>query len=440
MSNLQKSRRLFLKNSGLITASAVWTAGLAPRVHAAENNTIKIALVGCGGRGNGAVRQALAADPNTKLWAVADVFEKKAQAAAFQTKLDLGDQVDVPNERTFAGFDAYKKAIDSLDKGDVVLLTTPPAFRPLHLAYAVEKGVNIFAEKPLAIDIPGLRSLQESGKKSQEKGLKVAVGLNNRHYYRTAETVKAIHDGKLGDITSLWCYRMHATHKLSPIGNSTPLEHQLKNIFCFDWTTGGFIVDALIHNLDIACWANGSLPIAAQGQGGRIVRKYKDQMLDLAMVEYIFADGRRMTMQAKTVDNCWPCFRSVVYGTQGCAVVGEGVSHPAIYKDWNEQETIWKAESEQNNSYQTEHDLFFKAIREDRPWYELDRGIDATFVPLLGKYAVDTGQYLKADDVWKSNYECAPDIANMSFGKDAPVMPDKETGHYPLPIPGVTTY
>jgi len=449
--SMKTTRRDFMKRSGAVAAGlTLATQTLAtqaiPRVHAAESNRIKVVTVGCGSRGSGATRQALAADPNLVLWAVADVFEEKAQKSVQLIKEDIegdgqGEKIDVTPERTFVGFDAYKKAMDTLSPGDVVLLTTPPAFRPLHFAYAVEKGLNVFAEKPLAVDIPGLKSLQESNKKAMEKGLKVAVGLNNRHYFRTEETIQAIQDGKLGDVTSLWVYRMHPTHRLGPIRNMTPLEFQLKHIFNFNWTTGGFIVDALIHNLDVCCWAIGELPVAAQGQGGRLIRTAKDQMIDHAAVEYLFKDGRRMMMFAKTFDNTWDCFQSIIHGTKGSALVGEGVGEPRFFSDYNASTTaknsFWTAEAPANNSYQTEHDLFFKAIRENQPWNELDRGIGATFTPILGRMAMETGQFVTAEDAWNSTFQYIPDIAGLSFDGPSPIVPD-ENGDYPQGIPGVT--
>lgn len=441
------SRRDFLKTSGVLAAGAVLAGTAVPKVHAAESNQIRIAVIGCGGRGNGATRQALNADPNAVLWAAADAFSDKVNRSMQSVKNDLegreqGKKFDVPEERQFGGFDAYKKAMDALRPGDVVLLCTPPAFRPLHYAYAVEKGLNVFAEKPLAVDIPGLKSLKESNKIAVEKGLKIAVGLNNRHYFRTEEAIKAIHDGKIGDITGLWVYRMHPTHKLRPMGDRSPLEFQLRHIFNFNWTTGGFIVDALIHNLDVCCWALGQLPVAAQGQGGRLLRKEKDQMIDHAAVEYRFADGRRMMMFAQTMDNTYSAFESNIHGTKGSAVVGEGVGEPRIFGDWNanrqRKDSVWTASSPGNDSYQTEHDRFFKAIRDDQPWNELDRGIDATFTPILGRMATETGQMVTAGAAWNSTFEYVPDIANLSFDGPFPLVPD-ENGDYPLAVPGKTT-
>jgi predicted dehydrogenase len=448
------TRRDFLKTSGILAAGTLLATQTVPRVHAAESNTIKIALVGCGGRGSGAVREALNADPNVVLWAVADAFEDRANGIAGALKADLEnrDQAKkfaVADDRRFAGLDSYKKAMDSLDKGDVVLLCTPPGFRPLQYEYAVEKGLNVFAEKPVAVDIPGLKWLQESNKKAKEKGLKVGVGLNNRHYFRTEEVVKAIQDGKIGEVVSTFVYRMHPPHRVSPVGNRTPLEQQLRNIFCFNWTTGGFIVDALIHNLDICCWAMGQgddakIPVACQGYGGRPFRTDKDELMDISCCDFIFDDGRKMTMHTKCIANTWENFEGIVHGTKGSATLGEGVGEPRMFRDYNATKTrnagvIWTASSPGNNSYQTEHNRLFTAIREDQPWNEMDRGIGATFVPILGRMAVDTGQMVTADMAWSSGFEYVKDIANMTFDTPAPVLPD-ENGNYAMPIPGQTTY
>ena len=448
------SRRDFLKTSGILAAGTILATQAVPRVHAAESNIIKVAIVGCGGRGSGAVRQALNADANVVLWSLADTFQDKTDGMATALKVDLENRdqakkFDVAEDRRFVGFDAYKKAMDSLDPGDVVLLTTPPAFRPLHFAYAVEKGLNVFAEKPVAVDIPGLRWLQESNKLAKEKGLKVAVGLNNRHYFRTEETIAAIHDGKIGEVISTFVYRMQGAGGIRQPGNRTPLEQQLRNIFSFTWTSGGFIVDALIHNLDICCWSMGQgadakMPVACQGYGGRVLRRAPDERIDTALCEFIFDDGRKMTMHAKCFPNTWGCFQGVVHGTKGSAVVGEQVNDPKMFADYNalkdrRQGAIWTPTSQGNDSYQTEHDRFFKAIREDQPWNEMDRGIGATFVPILGRMAVDTGQYVTTDMAWSSTFKYVDDIANMSFDKPAPVLPD-ENGDYAHPIPGQTVF
>ncbi|MDR0327990.1 MAG: Gfo/Idh/MocA family oxidoreductase [Planctomycetaceae bacterium] len=436
----QKSRRTFLKQTGAIAAAgAVLASGVIPKVHAASSDTIKLAIVGCGNRGKGAAFQALSADPNLKFWATADVFADKAKLAADDFKREKGDMVDISPDRIFNGFDGYKKAMDALDPGDVVLLTTPPAFRPLHYAYAVEKGLNVFAEKPLAVDIPGLKSLQESNKKAKEKGLKIGVGLNNRHLFRTEETIEALHAGKLGELFSFLVYRCENAHGIAQQGNQTPLQHQLRRIFNFNWLTGSFIVDALIHNLDICCWANhDQLPVSALGIGGRLFRNAGDDLIDNANVQYTFADGKKMHMYTVTIPNTWHGFRAIIHGAKGSCMLGEGVGDPKFYKDWNQQEAFWEPKAPGNDTYQTEHDRFFKAIRDGVAWNELDRGIDATFTAILGRMAIETGNMVTAEQAWTSTYQYAPDIDKLTLSGDSPVMPDAN-GNYRIAHPGKST-
>ena len=439
-----ESRRTFLKQTGALAATgAVLASSALPKVHAASTDTIKLAIVGCGGRGMGAAFQALNADPNLKFWAVADVFADRAQNAAKSLKdeyenQEKGHMVDISHDRTFGEFDGYKKAMDCLDPGDVVLLTTPPAFRPLHYAYAVEKGLNVFAEKPLAVDIPGLKSLRETNKKAKEKGLKIGVGLNNRHYFRTEETVEAIHAGKLGELFSFLVYRCHDAHQVGDRGDRTHLQHQLRRIFNFNWLTGGFIVDALIHNLDICCWANQKLPVSALGIGGRLFRRDEDDLIDNANVQYTFEDGKKMHMYTVCMQNTWNGFRAIIHGSKGSAMLGEGVGDPQFYSDWKQEKSFWTAGADTNNSYQTEHDRFFKAIRDNVAWNELDRGIDATFTAILGRMATETGNVVTAEDAWASTFQYAPDIAKLTLSSDSPVMPDA-AGNYRIAQPGKAT-
>jgi len=441
----KESRRNFLKQSTVLAAAGtVAVSGLVPAVHAAENNTIKIALIGCGGRGRGAGIQALSADPNVKLWAVSDAFPERSLEGARMLKNEFenrerGHAVDVPPERAFGDLDGYKKAMDTLDPGDVVLLCTPPAFRPIQYAYAVEKGLNVFAEKPVAVDIPGLKSLQETNIKAREKGLKVGVGLNNRHYFRTEETIKALQEGVLGDLFAFHVYRCHNAHGLGNRGSATPLQHQLRRIFNFNWLTGGFIVDALIHNLDICCWAAQQLPVAALGMGGRLFRRDQDDLIDNANVQYTFPDGKIMYMYTVTMQNTWNGFRAIIHGAKGSAVLGEGVGDPRFYEQWSGQgRAFWQPESRGNDSYQTEHDRLFKAIRDNAEWNELDYGISATFTAILGRMATETGQRVTAEEAWASTFQYAPNVEDLRMSHDSPVMPDAD-GNYAIPRPGRAT-
>ena len=443
----KNGRREFLKQTSLGAVGAVLATSAmnVPHVHAAQqSDTINIAIVGCGGRGMGALGQALNADANLKLRAMADVFPDKTRSQARNiarsfTEQDKGHLIDVPEERAFGGFDAYKQAMDALSPGDVVLLTTPPAFRPLHFAYAVEKGLNVFAEKPVAVDIPGLLSLRASNEIAKAKGLKVGVGLNNRHNLRTAETVKAIQDGGLGEVFSLLVYRCQpGIHALGARGNRTHLQRQLQRIFNYNWLTGGFIVDALIHNLDICCWANQKIPVSALGIGGRLLRRDEDDLIDNASVQYMFDDGKLMHMYTCGIENTWAGFRAIIHGARGSAYLGEGVGDPRFYRNWKGQEPFWRPQAGDNNSYQREHDVLFKAIRDNANWNEMDYGINATFTAILGRMATETGQEVTAEDAWKSTWQYAPNIDKLTLDGDSPVMPN-EDGSYRIARPGRAT-
>ena len=437
-----KSRRNFLKQTGYITAaSSLLASSVIPKVHAASTDTIKLAIVGCGNRGMKAAMQALNADPNLKFWAVADVFPNKAKLAVESLKKEFADQpqkIDVSPDRTFSEFDAYKKAMDSLDPGDVVLLTTPQAFRPLHFAYAVEKGLNVFAEKPVAIDIPGLKMMIEANKKAKQKGLKVAVGLNNRHVDRTRETVEAIHAGLLGDIYSSFVYRCQTAHSIGPRGNLSPLRHQLGNLFCFNWLTGSFIVDACVHNIDICCWANQQYPVSAFGIGGRLVRRAPDDLIDTACVQYTFADGKMMHLYTVTIPGTPRKFHAQIHGSKGNALLGEGELDPKLYEYGPGGKAFWAPKAGKNDSYQTEHDRLFKAIRDGVEKNEMDYGINSTFTAIMGRMASETSRPVTAEEAWASTFQWAPNLDKLTLDSDSPTMPD-ENENYPIPIPGKAT-
>ena len=441
----KNGRRDFLKQSSLGAAGAVLatSAMTVPLVHAQQSDIINVAIVGCGSRGMAAIRQALNADANLKLRAVADVFPNKSQNAVRDLTNDFTNRnkahvVDVSPGRTFDGFDAYKKAMDALSPGDVIVLTTPPAFRPLHFAYAVEKGLNVFAEKPVAVDIPGLKSLRASNEIAKAKGLKVGIGLNRRHVLRNQETIKAIHDGGLGELFSFLVYRCQSAHSLGRRGDMTPLQHQLRRIFNYNWLTGGFIVDALIHNLDVCCWANQKIPVSALGIGGRLFRQDQDDLIDSASVQYMFDDGKLMHMYTVTIDNTWNGFRAIIHGSKGSAFVGEGVDDPRFYEDWNGQRPFWRPQAGNNDSYQREHDVLFKAIRDNAEYNELERGIDATFTAILGRMATETGNRVTAAEAWNSTFQYAPNIDQLTLDGDSPVMPDAD-GNYRIARPGRAT-
>ncbi len=432
------SRRHFLKSSTLAAAGTLVVSAIPGRVHAAEDNTIKVAIVGCGGRGTGAVVQALSTAGPTKLVATADFFAEKAAACVELAASQHPDKVDVPKERQFAGLDGYKHAVDAVGPGGVVLFATPPAFRPLHVEYAVEKGRHVFMEKSFAVDAPGIRRIIKAGKRASEKNLKVASGLMSRHSYSLDAAMEQIHGGLIGDLVTCWAYREHTAVGLTPKQpGETELAHQIRNYSNFTWLNGSFLLDWLIHNLDVCCWAKNALPVSAQGQGGRQTRKDKDQLFDHYAVEYRFGDGSTLFAQGRHVNNCWGFFGCKLHGTKGAAILGEGIGKPKIYKSWQttDANVVWEHTGEFNNFYQTEHDKLFAAIRNDTPYNEAERSAHSAMVGILGLMAVETGDEITWDDAIASEVRLAPGLDTMRTDSQPPVTPDDE-GNYPIAIPG----
>jgi len=441
------TRREFLQHSTKAVAGAALTGALAscattPGVSKpgpiAENNTLKLALIGCGGRGGGAVAQALSTKGPTKLWAVSDFFEHKARGVLNNLKPKFEKQLDVPPERVFSGLDGYKKAIDSLDKGSVVLLATPPAFRPIHFEYAVQKGMHAFIEKSFAVDAPGTRRVLRVGELAKQSNLKVATGLMSRHYLPLEQAVEQIHKGAIGEVITAWAYRMHGPVGFAPKPpGATELAHQITNYSNFTWLNGSFIVDWLIHNIDICCWVKDALPISVQGMGGRQVRKDADQLFDHYGAEYTFPDGTRLFAQGRHISQCWGFFGDVIHGTTGCSVLGEGQSKPMLFKGHKpvSEKVIWRYKGEPCDHYQREHDLFFGAIRADKPYNEVERSAKSCFAAIMGRMACESGQTLTWDDAFKSDLELAPGLDNFTLASNPPVMPDAN-GRYPVAMPG----
>jgi predicted dehydrogenase len=432
-------RREFLKSAGLgVLGAAVLPQGL--RVHAAESNTINIALVGCGGRGGGAIMQAMSTDGPTKLVALADVFDSKVKGLLPPLKEKFPNDVD-PNVQLCGGLDGYKQAIDAVGPGGVVLLATAPAFRPLHVEYAVNKGVHIFMEKSFGVDAPGVRKIMQAGELAKQKSLKIVGGLMSRHSVRLQQAVEQLHKGIIGERITCWAYREHESVGLAPRRDGESIvAHQIRNYSNFSWLNGTFLLDWLIHNLDVCCWAKGAYPISAQGMGGRQTRTEKDQLFDHYAVEYTFADGTRLFAQGRHQNGTWGCFQSTIHGTTGCAVIGEGVSNPQIFKGHNPVagNLLWEyTGAPPKDQYQVEHDVLFDCIRNDKPVNESERCCMTTMVGVLGRMAAETGQTITWDEAMNSPIELAPNLDKLTMEGPAPIMPD-ETGNYPVAMPGIT--
>jgi len=434
------SRRAFLRQSGGLLATGALAQAIAARSYAGEDHAIKVALVGCGGRGTGAAKNALSTAGPTKLWAMADFFAQRLETSLKGLAKQFPEKVDVPPERQFVGLDGYKKAIDALGPGGVVLLATPPAFRPVHLEYAVAKGCHVFMEKSFAVDAPGIRRVLRAGQEAARKNLKIAGGLMSRHYKPLEEAVRRIHDGAIGPVITCWAYRVH-----NPVGfkardpGTSELAHQIRNYSCFTWLNGSFLLDWLIHNLDVCCWVKDAWPVSAQGQGGRQVRTEPDQLFDHYAAEYAFADGTRLLAQGRHMLGCWGFFGDIIHGATGSAVLGEGIPKPKLFKSHQQttENQIWEYEGSPCNHYQLEHDLLFEAIRQDKPYNETERCAHAAMVGILGRMACESGKLVTWQDALASNVELAPGLENWTMESDPPVKPDAD-GRYPVAMPGIT--
>jgi len=432
------TRRDFIKQSAQAVAGAALTSAIATRAYAADNNTLKLALIGCGGRGGGAIAQALSTQGPTKLWAVADFFESKAKAVLSNLNGKFEKQLDVTPDRVFSGLDGYKKAIDSLDKGSVVLLATPPAFRPIHFEYAIQKGMHVFMEKSFAVDAPGTRRVLRTGELAEQKNLKVATGLMSRHYLPLEQAIEQIHQGAIGDVITAYAYRMHGPVGFAPKeAGESELAHQIRNYCNFTWLNGSFIVDWLIHNIDVCCWAKNAWPVSVQGMGGRQVRKDADQLFDHYAAEYSFPDGTRLVAQGRHMTGCWDFFGDVIHGTKGCGVLGEGQPAPKLFRGYQPASAnlLWRYKGDPCDAYQREHDLFFDAIRNDKPYNETERSAKSCFTAIMGRMACESGQHITWDDALKSELELAPGLENYTMTSSPPVMPEA-SGRYPIAMPG----
>ncbi|MBL7189872.1 MAG: Gfo/Idh/MocA family oxidoreductase, partial [Phycisphaerae bacterium] len=333
-----KSRRQFLKSSGHLVAASALAGVIGPRCYAAGNSTIKLALVGCGGRGTGAVADALSATGGpVKLYAMADLFEPRLQSSIKNLTRDFQDKIDVPPERRFVGFDGYKKAIDTLSPGDVVLLTTHAAFRPLHFEYAVKKGINVFAEKSFATDGPAVRRWLKVAGASERKNLKVGVGFMWRHSEARQQVIGRIHDGVIGDVHTLRIYRVHGPVHCPPLpAGANEVAFQLQHPNSFTWVSSGFFIDWHCHNIDVACWTKGAWPVSAQGFGGRCFEQAGNQF-DHYTVEYTFADGTKLLAFSRHITGCWETYADYAHGSKGSAVIMASLAapKPKIYKSHN---------------------------------------------------------------------------------------------------------
>ncbi|MFO0901486.1 MAG: Gfo/Idh/MocA family oxidoreductase [Pirellulales bacterium] len=447
-SQSSSSRRDFLHNTGRIAAASALVGAMVPRVHAAGDDTIQVALVGCGGRGTGAATNALSVKNGPiKLVAMADVFDSRLKISHQSLQQHFGDRVDVPEDRRFVGFDGYKKALDCLKPGDVAIFATPPAFRWAHFQYAIEKGIHTFMEKPVTVDGPTSKRMLQLGEESVKKNLKVGVGLMCRHCTARGELFQRIQDGQIGDIVALRCYRMHgpvgSAFSGPKPGNMSELLWQIQRFHSFLWASGGCYSDFYIHNIDECCWMKNAWPVEAQASGGRHFRGDNvDQNFDNYSVEYTFADGAKMFMYGRTMAGCHDEFASYAHGSKGLAVISAASHTPSkcrIYKGQSlkKEDLTWAYPQPEPNPYQLEWDHLIDAIRTDKPHNEVKRGVEASLVTSMGRMAAHTGQIIKFDDMLNCDHEFAPGLDQWSMDSAAPIQAGAD-GKYPVPMPGIT--
>jgi predicted dehydrogenase len=451
----QQSRREFMKGASAVMAGGAVlgiSPALAASVHVGGSDEIKIALIGCGGRGEGAVQQALETKGPVKLWAVADAFPDRVERclAGAQQLCERGKRdnnellkdstVDVPKERQFVGLDAYQHCIDA--GADLILLATPPGFRPQHFEAAVKAGKHIFAEKPIAVDAPGVRRFMAANDEAKKQGLMVAIGLQRHHDPRYIDAVKRIKDGAIGDIIctrvywnggGLWM-RSKAEFERQYGHKPSEMEYQVHNWYYFNWLCGDHIVEQHIHNMDVGNWLRDKHPVMASGMGGRQVRTGKDfgQIFDHHAVEFTYDDGTKMFSQCRHIDGTDYDVNEHAHGTKGTAMLTDGGRGPEI--DAKGSDTWRSSERKVNNHHQEHHDMF-AALRRGEVYNEGDYGADSTMTAILGRMATYSGKKISWEDAINSEHDLSP--SEYAWDADPPVMPDAD-GYYPVPVPGKT--
>ncbi len=432
------TRRSFVENSSAAMAWTTLVGSLTSRAYAGENNTIKIALIGCGHRGTQGCIQALSVDGPIKLTAMADVFEdqlKKCLAAILKEK---PDRVDVPSDRQFVGFDAYKQAIDSGVDG--VLLTTTPGFRPAHFEYAVRQGKHVFMEKPVATDPAGVRRVLAANEIARSKGLKVAVGFQRRHDDRYQQTVQRIQAGLIGDVISMRCYYDTGYLWVRPRQpHQSELEYQMRNWYYFTWLSGDHIVEQHIHEIDACNWVMNGPPALASGHGGRQVRTDKQygEIFDHHAVEFVyggsFNEGVHLHSYCRQIPGCFETRSEYIYGTKGYATT----SGAMIYD--HKGALLWKhpggktSTGEPINPYQVEHDVLWRNVQENRPQNEVEYGAASTMTAILGRLATYSGKLVRYEQALESGKSLMP--ADVSWKTTAPALPNAD-GTYTVAVPG----
>ena len=433
----KESRRSFVRKTAAITSGVLATnVTFQSFANVNENKKLKLAVVGCGGRGSGAVVQALNADENIELVSMADAFRDRIDSSlkAIQEEFGKSKKINIKEKNIFTGFDGYKKAIDLCD---VVILTTPPGFRPLHFEYAIENEKHVFMEKPVATDATGVRRVLESAKKAKENKLNVVVGLQRHYQNKYLDLYGKISSDEIGKIVSGQVYWNDGgvwVNKRKP--EQTELEYQMRNWYYFNWICGDHILEQHIHNIDVANWFIGEYPSHAQGMGGREVRNGMEhgQIFDHHFVEFHYPGGAVISSQCRHQKGTESRVDEVFQGSKGSVVLGKG----EIYNLKNELTYKYpKSWSEDPNPYQVEHDKLFKSIRNGEVISDTENAAKSTLTAIMGRMATYTGRRITWDQIMNSKENLVPD--DLTWNSNAPTLPDS-AGYYKIPIPGKTKF
>ena len=448
------SRRGFLGTAGAALAAAgIARADEPPAaatppggVHVAGSDEIKAALIGCGGRGGGAIVDAFQAPGGrVTLTAMADVFPERISAVKRSLGEQFKDRVNVPDDRTFIGFDAYRQAIEALPAGGIAIFATPPAFRAAHFAHAIEKGVHVFMEKPVSIDGPSTKRIIELAAQADAKNLKVAVGLMCRHCDRRIELLERLRAGEAGDLITFRGYRnQNPSHNLDLAPgpkDTSELLWQVKRFHNFLWASGGIFSDYCIHHIDEVAMMKGAWPVTADAIGGRHNKgKITDQNFDVYAIEYTFADGAKFFYENRLIPGCQQHFGVYGQGSKGAFTISTSGHSPAkstIYKSQNvsKDNILWTADQPEASPYRREWEHFVAAIAADTPYNEAVRGAEASLVTAMGRFSAHTGRQVTFQEMLDCPDDLTAGVEHLTMESPAPLVADAE-GRYPVPNPG----
>lgn len=423
------SRRQFLKTSTAAAATvALGSLDISRVAHAAGCDVLRVGMIGCGGRNAGAAAQALTADCGARLVAMNDIFLDRIQEKREAIRTEKGAQVDVPDDRCFAGFDGYKHVIEA---SDVVLIANAAKFHPMHAMAAIQAGKHAFVEKPHGIDPAGLKLMDQVCALAREKGLCVVSGLHSRHHPGYAETVERIHDGAIGDVLA-----MEENFLRAPYGvvdrkpGLSELEWQFSTQYHFRWLSGDDVVQSLVHNLDRASWVMGNeVPVKCHGLGGRssMTDPMYGDVFDHHSVVYEFENGVRVYAFCRTTTGCYDESSSIIMGTKGRASL-------LACRIWGENSWRWQG---QGDPYQIEQDRLFAAIRAGKPLNNGDYMTRSTGIAVMGQLSCYTGREVTWDELQQSDFYYPPCVDDCHDGMEPPTKPGPD-GSYPVPVPGRT--